>query len=135
MKRFRIAAAVALLVACDPITEPLCACSPPGGGTAVITGSVTDAAANPVVGAIVQVRLMNNATCDEMPVTVTRTATSGTAGRFRHTESWSGGDKCFRLWAEPPQGSSLSASESRLVRIDFGMTVSPDSVDVALQLR
>ena len=135
MKRFRIAAAVVLLVACEAITEPICACSPPGGGEAVITGIVTDPATNPVVGATVLVRVMENETCQEPAATITRTATSAAAGRFRHIESWSGGRKCFRLWAEPPQGSTLSASESQLVQINYGMTVVPDSVDVTLRLR
>ena len=135
MKRFRTAAALALLVACDTITEPLCACSPPGGGTSVITGTVMDPASNPVAGSTVQVRVMQNESCEEMGTTITRAATSGADGRFRHTESWSGGRKCFRVWAEPSQGSGLSASESQLVRIDFGDTVTPDSIDVTLRLR
>jgi hypothetical protein len=136
MKPLRIAAAAVLLFACDTITEPtLCACSPPGGGTAVITGTVLDPATSPVVGATVQLRVMNDESCEEPPATLGGGVASGAGGRFRHTASWSGGRKCFRVWAEPPQGSTFSASESQFVRIDYGLTVTPDSVELALRLR
>lgn len=136
MKRFPLITGTMLLLACSGITEPICACSPPGGGTAVITGTVRSPALAPVAGAAVQVRLMNNETCTEPQGTVVHAVQTDGAGRFRHTESWSGGRKCFRVWAEPPQGSALARSDSQFVRVDFLDTgVSPDSVDLALQLR
>lgn len=133
MKRYRLLAALALLLSCEPIT--VCACSPPGGGTAVITGTVLDPAENPVQGAAVWMRLMQDVSCEEVTPTITSSVASGAAGRFRHTTSWSGGRKCFRFWAEPPQGSTLAASEGQLIRIDFLDTVTPDSVEITLRLR
>ena len=135
MKRAIFFAALGLLFACGPITDPVCACSPPGGGEAVITGTVLDPADAPVGGATVTVRLLGDGSCGEVPVTVTRTTQSGADGRFRHREAWSGGRKCFRVRAEPPQGSALAPSEGEDVRIDFLDTVTPDSVHLILRLR
>lgn len=126
------AAAVVVLVACTGIVDPLCGCSMPAFES-VITGSVTDPADTPVAGATVQVRVMHDGSCAEPGTTVTRTATSGADGRFRHVEAWTGAvEKCFRVWAEAPAGSALAASESALVRLGFD---EPDSVAVALRLR
>jgi hypothetical protein len=127
--------ALGLLLTSSCITEPLCACSPPGGGTAVITGTVGDPRSAPVEGASIRIRVVHDGTCEEPSYTVTRAVASDAAGRFRHTESWSGGRKCFRVWAEPPQGSALSASEPQNVRIDFLDAVIPDSVDLRITLR
>ena len=133
--RYSLFAGVALLVACGGITEPICACSPPGGGTAVITGTVVDPAAAPVEGATVRIRVVHDETCAEPDSSITRAAQTDAAGRFRHAESWGGGRKCFRVWAETPQGSASTASESQFVRIDFLATVVPDSVDLLIHLR
>ena len=137
MKPYRIVAAAALLVACQNIVgEELCGCSVPGPGRAVIAGAVTDPAAAPAEGAEVRVRLMADATCAEVQPTVVRTATTDAAGRFHHVEAWTGGSKCFQVWAEPAQGSPLAASERHLVRIDFGPSpAGPDSTALDLQLR
>lgn len=136
MKRFPLFVGTALLVACTAITEPGCACSPPGGGTGVITGTVTSPAMAPVAGAAVQVRLMHDETCTDPQATVVRTVQTNVSGRFRHTESWSGGRKCFRVWAEAPQGSTLARSDSQFVRVDFlDAGVTPDSVELTFQLR
>lgn len=135
MRRYVPAAAAALLFACTGITEPICACSPPGGGEAVIGGIVTDPARAPVAGAAVRIRIMHDDTCAEPDTTLTRVAHADAEGRFRHVEAWSGGKKCFRVWAEPPQGAALSASEGELVRIEFRNVVVPDSVELHLRLR
>jgi hypothetical protein len=135
MKGYYVGALVLLLLACDGITEPLCGCSPPGGGAAVIAGVVTDPELAPVAGAVVRVRVVQNESCEEPDSTITRAAQAGADGRFRHVEDWSGGRKCFRVWAEPPQGSPLSESASQLVRIDYLDVVRPDSVELSLQLR
>jgi hypothetical protein len=43
---------------------------------------------------------------------------------------------CYRVWAEPPQGSALARSDSQFVRVQFTEThATPDSVDLAFQLR
>jgi hypothetical protein len=133
MKRFSFFAALGLL-ACGGITEPVCACSPPEDPRAVITGLVTTGAQEPVPGARVKVQLMDEP-CTPLPVLLVDTVQAGANGRFRHTESWSGGRKCFRVWAEPPQGSPLAASDSQFVRIGFLQAPRPDSVEVALRLR
>jgi hypothetical protein len=136
MKRLPLITGTMLLLACSGITDPVCACSPPGGGTAVITGTVRSPAMAPVPGARVRVWLLQDNTCEEPARTVVSTVQTDAAGGFRHTESWSGGRKCFRVSAEPPQGSALAPSESQLVRVDFLDTgVTPDSVAVTLQLR
>ena len=136
MKRFPLIAGTGLLFACSGITEPVCACSPPGGGTAVITGTVRSPAMAPVPGAAVTVRLMKDETCEDAAQTLVHVVQTDAAGRFRHRESWSGGRKCFRVWAEPPQGSALARSDSQFVRINFLDTgVSPDSVELTFQLR
>ena len=133
--RYSLFAGVALLVACSGITEPLCSCSPPGGGEALITGTVVNPAATPVEGATVRVRVVHDDTCAEPDSSVTRAVQTDAAGRFRHVEAWDGGRKCFRVWGEPPQGSASSASESQFVRIDFRDTVVPDSIDLLIHLR
>lgn len=90
----------------------------------------------PVPGAAVQVWMLQDHTCEELPRTIVSTVQTDAAGGFRHTESWGGGRKCFRVSAEPPQGSALARSESQLVRVTFtDYSASPDSVDLAFQLR
>jgi len=135
MKRFPLIAGTALIVACGGITEPLCGCSPPGGGAAVITGTVRSPALAPVAGAVVQVRLMKDETCEDVAQTLVHTAQTDAVGRFRQVQSWTGGRKCFRVWAEPPQGSALARSDSQFVRVDFFDVVRPDSVELAFHLR
>jgi hypothetical protein len=136
MKRFPLFVGTGLLVACSGITEPICACSPPEGPPAVITGTVRSPALAPVPGAAVQVRLMNGETCEDLAQTLVRTVQTDGAGRFRHTERRSGGGMCYRVWAEPPQGSALVRSDSQFVRVHFtDVRATPDSVDLALQLR
>jgi hypothetical protein len=134
MKRFPLFVGTGLLVACG-ITEPICACSPPEGRV-LITGTVSSPAMAPVPGAAVQVRLMNAQTCEDVAPTLVREVQTDAAGRFRHTESSGGGPMCYRVWAEPPQGSALARSDSQFVRVTVtGFTASPDSVDLTFQLR
>ena len=135
MSRYTLFPALALLVACGALVDPVCGCSPPGGGTAVIRGLVKSPAEAPVPGATVQVRLMTDLSCVEPAVTITRSAQTDAAGEFRHSEGWSGGRKCFRVWATPPAGSPLSSSASELVRIDFLDGPDPDTTELVLQLR
>ncbi|CAN5811547.1 hypothetical protein BH23GEM8_BH23GEM8_09170 [soil metagenome] len=66
---------------------------------------------------------------------IMRTTRTGPNGRFRHMESWDGGYKCFRVWAEPPAGSDQGASAGENVRIEFRREVFPDSIELRLQLR
>lgn len=125
------------LLACSVITEPVCGCSPPGGGTVVVTGVVSAPDEAAVPGARVYMSVLNDGTCAEVPVTMTRSAEAGEGGRYRLTNSWGRApDKCFRVWAEAPQGSALAPSEPRLLRVNFGLdAVVPDSVAIDFRLR
>jgi hypothetical protein len=117
------------------LTEPSCGCSPPGGGTAVITGRVAAPSATPIAGARVVFQLLHDGTCAE-PGVITGFVVSEASGRYRHTASWSGGSKCFRLWAEPPTATAWAASDSQVVHVDYGLTGAvPDSIELNFQLR
>jgi hypothetical protein len=107
MKRLSLIAGTAVLFACG-ITEPGCACSPPESRV-LITGTVSSPAMAPVPGAAVQVRLMNGQTCEDIAVTIVHEVQTDAAGRFRHTGRAGDGRMCYRVWAEPPQGSALAA--------------------------
>jgi hypothetical protein len=135
--RFAPFALCALLLACSGVTEPICACSPPGGGAAVITGVVTAPDAAPVAGARVLLRLLNDGSCAEMPTTMTWSAETAASGVYRLNAGWSGGpEKCFHIWAEAPTDSPLSAAEGRTLRIDFGrIGVVPDTIEIDFRLR
>lgn len=64
------------------------------------------------------------------------TITNAPSGWFAFSNVWTGGNKCWRLWATPPAGSGLSASDTVLVNIGFsGMEAKPDSVELLLRLR
>jgi hypothetical protein len=138
LKRSRLAAAAMLLFACGTITEPICGCSPLPPGTGVLAGRVTDPAATSVRDATVRVRVLNDETCAELPPpagVLLSTPTDG-AGRFRALVAWDGPvRKCFQLWAEPPQGSTLAPSDSPRVRLDLRAAAPLDSVEVVLRLR
>ena len=135
MKRVTFLFSAVAVFACGTIVEPVCGCSPPGGGEAVITGMVLDAASVPVAGAPVRLKLLQDESCAEVSFDQTGTVTSGADGGFRHTAAWSGGRKCFRIWADPPPASAAAPSEPRLLRIDYGMGAEPDSTHLVLQLR
>jgi hypothetical protein len=135
MKRFPLIAGTGLFIACSGITEPVCGCSP-FVPTAKITGTVRSPAMAPVAGAAVQVRLMKNEACEDTAQTLVETVSTDAAGRFQHWASFSGGRRCFRVWAEPPQGSALVRSDSQFIRVSFTATgATPDSVDLTFQLR
>jgi hypothetical protein len=136
MKRVPFFVGAGLLVACSGITDPVCACSPFEGPLVKITGTVRSPALAPVAGAAVQVRLMKPVTCEAVEPTLVRVVQTDAAGRFRHGENASNRDMCYRVWAEPPQGSVLARSDSQFVRVHFTEThATPDSVDLAFQLR
>ena len=64
------------------------------------------------------------------------TITNAPSGWFAFSNVWTGGNKCWRLWATPPAGSGLSASDTVLVNSGFsGMGAQPDSVELFLRLR
>jgi hypothetical protein len=134
MKHSCLAALPLLLLASSCITEPICACSPVGGGDAIITGYVTNPEMQAVENATVNVRLLMD-NCSVPDTLIVRTSRTGPTGRFRHKESWAGGYKCFRVWAEPPPGSALVASDGENVRIEYLREVFPDSIELHLQLR
>lgn len=135
MKRFTVAAVIVLVACGGTVVGPVCACSPPGGGTAVITGVVSDASAVPVAGARVHVRVAEDGTCVEPATSLTWTVETDGDGGYRHQLGWSGGEKCFRVWAAPPPGSPLADSESEHVRIDFRNGAEPVTVELDLVLR
>jgi hypothetical protein len=136
MKRFPLFVGTGLLVACSGITDTACACSPFEGPLVLITGTVRSPALAPVPGAAVQVRPMNPVTCEAVEPTLVRVVQTDAAGRFRHGENESNRSMCYRVWAEPPQGSALARSDSQFVRVQFTDTLAtPDRVDLAFQLR
>lgn len=126
------------LTACGILgPEPVCGCEPTGG-EAVIAGAVVDLASAPVAGATVVKELLPNAPCSatapgSSPASV---VTGSPGGRFRFTNAWAGGNKCWRLWAMPPAGLPRAPSESLIVNINFsGSRAVPDSVELLLRLR
>jgi len=56
--------------------------------------------------------------------------------RFRYVLGRSEGENCYHVWADPPSGSALHASDRSLVRIQFrpGGAV-PDGTELTLQLQ
>jgi hypothetical protein len=67
---------------------------------------------------------------------MSQSAVTDATGRFRLTVAWSGGDKCFRVWASPPSGTSFAPSDTQVINIDFrGFSAVPDSVELTLRLR
>ena len=135
MKRLLPLSALALLVACTVVTEPLCGCSLPGLPALIVTGLVTDLGEAPVAGAYVRLRLLDDVSCDERDGAPTRTARSTATGRFHVTGEFEPGTKCLRLWAEPPEGRALTQSEGRLIQLNRVPGALPDSLDVVLRLR
>jgi hypothetical protein len=135
MKRFPFFVGTGLLVACSGITDTACACSP-YEPSMLITGTVKSPAMAPVPGGVVKVRLMQGESCELVEPAVIRVMETDAAGRFRHRESGNGGRSCFRVLAEPPQGSALAPSDTQFVRVTFmDNRASPDSLDLILQLR
>ena len=137
---FRMAALAVALTACDSIigVRPVCACSPPGGGTAIIAGQVVTAADAPAAGAVVTWEVLNNAPCQNTasPSAMKAVVTASADGRFRHPTAWSGGNKCFRVFARAQGAAPGSASsDTHVVNIDFGLQGAvPDSVELLIRL-
>lgn len=137
-KRSPLLTVAAAVVACGTITEPVCGCSPGPPGTGVLAGIVTAPPEAPVAGATVRVRVLADETCAVLPPPsgVLLSTRTGDDGRFREQIAWASPTrKCFQMWAEPPQGSTLAASDSPRVRLEPRAAAPPDSVHVALRLR
>ena len=101
----------------------------------VLAGIVTTPSAALVGGATVRVRVLDEVSCAP-PAGVLMSTRTGDAGRFREVIAWSGpARQCFQVWAEPPQGSTLAASDSPKVRLDLRASAPLDSVEVVLRLR
>lgn len=104
----------------------------------MIAGAVVDPSNAAAVGATVTEELLPNAPCLSTAAGLmpSYAVTNAPSGRFAFSNVWTGGNKCWRLWATPPAGSGLSASDTVLVNIDFsGMGAKPDSVELLLRLR
>jgi hypothetical protein len=136
----RIVVMTALMAGCDILgPKPVCGCSPLGGGTAVIAGRVLTASDAPAPGASVTWELLTNAPCQNSPTPSLMKAvvTANNDGRFRHTTSWSGGNKCFRVFARAQGATSGSpSSDTQVVNINFALEGPvPDSVELLLRLK
>ncbi len=127
-----------LVMACDILgPTPVCACSPIGGWAA-ITGRVVTASDAAAPGAVVTLQLLADAPCENVtPSSLqVRMATAGDDGRFRLIEAWSGGNKCFRLFARPAGAATGATSDTQVVNIQYGVTGAvPDSVELLLRLK
>ena len=104
----------------------------------MIAGAVVAPSNVAVVGATVTKELLPDAPCSSSATGLvpSQAVSNAPLGRFAFSNAWSGGKKCWRLWAVPPAGSGLSASDTVIVNIDFsGIGAKPDSVEILLRLR
>lgn len=128
----------ALVAGCDIIgPKPVCGCTPIGGWAA-ITGRVVTASDAAAPGAVVTLQLLADAPCANVtPASLqVRMATAGADGRFRLIEAWSGGSKCFRLFARPAGAATGATSDTQVVNIQYGVGGAvPDSVELLLRLK
>lgn len=136
MPRIRIPRSLAgalvlmLAVSCQ---NPVCGClSPPD--VAVVYGTVTDAAGNPVADAAV--RAEDSAPgCQEPGIAVGWKETDA-AGRYRaEVHALRPDSECMRAFALPPAGSTLRGSDTVPIRVTFAPGSPVDSVRVDLVLR
>ncbi|HEU0302009.1 MAG TPA: carboxypeptidase-like regulatory domain-containing protein [Longimicrobium sp.] len=121
-----------LFVSCANPYET-CACSPPPD-EAVVYGRVTDPAGAAVAGSLVRVEI-GIPGCGSSPI---MEATTGADGRYRILAYSFGGPepRCEHVFALPPAGSALLASDSLPVAVQFrSARAQPDSVRVDLMLR
>ena len=127
----------AALTACDIVDpDPVCACTPPAEGFAVIKGTVIGPDALPVENARVSAHLVSDAPCGAPSTLGTALiTTSGGEGQYRYALGWQGHvTKCWALWALPPAGSSLTASDTVLMVVSYAYFPG-DSITAQLQLR
>jgi hypothetical protein len=136
MPRIRIPRSLAgalvlmLAVSCQ---NPVCGClSPPD--VAVLYGTVTDPAGNPVAGAAVRAE-------DGFPTCLSGGSFAGSdqtdaAGRYRaEVDAFQPNPECMRAFALPPAGSTLRGSDTVPFRVTFAPGSPKDSVRVDLVLR
>ncbi len=129
----------AVLTACDIVSppDPICACTPAVGGSAVLYGEVIDPDGHLVESSRVSAHLIADAPCPAVPATLQPGVfnTTGGSGQFRYAFAWSQPTtKCYAVWAAPTGGSSFSASDTVAVVVNYTATLS-DSAFVQLQLR
>lgn len=136
MPRIRIphpfAGALVLLLAVS-CQNPVCGClSPPD--VAVLYGTVTDPAGNPVAGAAV--RAEDGSPGCQAAGDFLGWEKTDAAGRYRTEmhESWRD-SQCMRAFASPPAGSPLRGSDTVPFRVTFAPRRATDSVRVDLVLR
>lgn len=135
----RTIALAAVLVACDIVSppDPICACSPTAPGITVIYGEVRDPADNLIESSRITAHLVGDAPCPAAPAALQPGLfnTTGGSGQFRYALGWASPvTKCWALWAAPPNGTSLAASDTVLVVANYTASAS-DSVFVRLHLR
>ena len=135
----RLVVMTALVAGCDIVgPKPVCGCTPLVGGSAVIAGRVVTAADAAAPGATVTLQLLNDAPCQNVTPNFlqVKAVAAGSDGRFKLTEAWSGGSKCFRLFARPAGAASGATSDTQIVNITYGAGGAvPDSVELLLRLK
>lgn len=136
MPRIRIPRSLAgalvlmLVVSCQ---NPVCGClSPPD--VALVYGTVTDAAGNPVEKAAVRAEEGSPA-CQAAGV-FRGFDEADAAGRYRaEVHAFQPDPECMRAFALPPAGSTLRGSDTVPFRVTFAPRTPADSVRVDLVLR
>jgi hypothetical protein len=120
-------------------TSPVnpCACSPPMPPEAVITGQVILPSGIPSSAGLVTAEVIGSAPCSTTaPSQSLLFAPVGTGARFRLTLGVFGGQRCYRFYADPPSGSTLTRSDTQIVSVNFdNYPAVPDSVELAFVLR
>jgi hypothetical protein len=137
MPRIRIPRSLAgalvlmLVVSCQ---NPVCGClSPPD--VALLYGTVTDPAGNPVADAAVRAEDGSPA-CQAEGVFVVGWEKTDAAGRYRaEVHALRPDSECMRAFALPPAGSTLRGSDTVPFRVTFAPRRPVDSVRVDLVLR
>jgi hypothetical protein len=121
----------AVLVGCI-LPTPVCGCSPATVSVA-ITGIVLDAEGAPSSAATVVVTRGSVSSCALVATDMPRRVTSGADGHFAFAEAvFTDEPGCLRLYAEPPEGTTLRASAVQSVRFRGG-AVQPAPTTLRLQ--
>lgn len=109
----------AVLVGCI-LPTPVCGCSPATVSVA-ISGIVLDAEGAPSSAATVVVTRGSVSSCAPVATDMPRRVTSGADGHFAFAEEvFTDEPGCLRLYAEPPEGTTLRASGIQSVRFRGG---------------